>query len=85
MPTISVWKQSGNAVLLEVVSVRNSSGAVAALLCSRATFLAVINVCGERGRAGGDCFTDRKDRDRCTEAFWNKNGAASTETTDAAL
>lgn len=40
---------------------------------------------GERGRAGGDYFTDREDIDRCTEAFWNKNGAASTETTDAAL
>lgn len=46
------------------------------------------NICvraGEKGRAGGNCFTDRKDIDRCTEAFWNKNGAASTETTDAAL
>lgn len=69
----------------KLLSVRNSAQAEAALLCSHATFLPVIYVCGERGRAGGNCFTDRKDIDRCTEAFWNKNGAASTETTDAAL
>lgn len=69
----------------KLLSIQNSAQAVAALLCSRVTFLPVMYVCVERGRAGSNCFTDRKDIDRCTEAFWNKNGAASTETTDAAL
>lgn len=69
----------------KLLSAQNSTQAVAALLCSHVTFLPVMYVCVERGQAGSNCFTDRKDIDRCTEAFWNKNGAASTETTDAAL
>lgn len=69
----------------KLLSIPNSAQAVAALLCSHVTFLPVMCVCVQTGRAGSNCFTDRKDIDRCTEAFWNKNGAASTETTDAAL
>lgn len=69
----------------KLLSIQNSAQSVAALLCSHETFLPVMCVCVERGRAGSNCFTDRKDIDRCTEAFWNKNGAASSETTDAAL
>lgn len=73
------------ATCRKLLSIQNSAQAVAALLCSHVTFLPVMCVCVETGRAGSNCFTDRKDIDRCTEAFWNKNGAASTETTDAAL